>query len=101
MSHCLSFREFFRVFTFIDRRMISGYFFDAVVAELIKACVSDVSDRSLPMIEEGDRQHAGHIVPLRTGVREPVNLIIGDGNRFSNTLGSRTRPALKPRSKCG
>src|SRR5688572_11524800 len=76
--------------------MITRHLFDASVADLVETGVADVSDRGHPVLDEGDREDAGHAFPLRAGGRQAMNLVVGDGNRFADALADRSGLALEP-----
>src|SRR5262249_45022469 len=83
------------------RRMIPCDFFDAVVAELVQACVADMSNRDSTVANDSDGQHAGHAAPLSTRPCKPVNLVVRIRNGFADALGNGLRLPFKPLSKSG
>src|SRR5688572_28929107 len=69
--------------------MIPGDLLDAALADLVQTRVSNMTDGRATVFEDDGREHAGHAVPFRASGAEPVNLVVGDGDRFSHAVGNR------------
>jgi hypothetical protein len=52
-------------------------------------------DRRPAVLHEHDGQNARHAIPLRPQRRQPVYLVVGDGNRFPDPIGLRSRLAFE------
>src|SRR5689334_20495290 len=59
---------------------------NAVVSELIKACVADVSDRYTAVVYKSCGQDAGHSVPLRSRARQTIDFVIRLRDGFTDAL---------------
>src|SRR6516164_7824016 len=81
--------------------MIPGDFFDAVVADFVQACVTDMSNRNSTVTHDSDCQHTGHAAEFRTRPCNPVNLVVRISNCFADSLGNGLCLPLKPLSKSG
>src|SRR5678815_2275340 len=86
MSHRFELGDLARILTLADRRMIPGYFFNAPVTKFVEPCVSYMSDRRQSVLDHGDREHARHAIPLRPARRQAIDLVVGNGNRLTDTL---------------
>jgi hypothetical protein len=98
MPHRFELREFMGIFTFSDGGMVARDLLNAVLTELIKACVADVSDRCTAVVYKGCGQHAGHPAPLRSRAGETMDFVIRARDRFPDTLNRRSRLPFEPGS---
>src|SRR5262245_41397720 len=81
--------------------MVSRYLFDAIVAEFIQARIADMADRCLAVFDYRNGQDASHAVPLCPLSGQPINLIIGCGDRFTYPLRRRPSLVLEARTEDG
>src|SRR6187401_2341224 len=76
--------------------MIVRDLLDVAVAHFVEARVADMSDRGHAVLDDGDGEDARHAVPLRPRRRQAMDLVVGDGNRFSYTIADRPGLSLEP-----
>src|SRR5678816_435577 len=79
--------------------MVTGDLFDAAITDLVEARVADVTNHGRPILDDRDRQHACHALPLGASGCKTMNLIVGNGDRFANALAKRSSLALQPLSQ--
>ena len=88
-----------RVLALSDGRMIARDLHDFAAAQFVESGVAHVADGHAAVVDDGDRQHAAHALPLRAQRRAPMDFVVGDGDRFADAIVDRTGLALEPGAK--
>ena len=86
MSHGLEFGKVSGIFSFAHGGVIARDFLDATIPKLVEASVTDVPYCCRAILDDGDRENAGHTVPFRPCRREAINLVVGDRNCLPDPL---------------
>src|SRR5439155_27251278 len=64
--------------------MIRGDLADLAAPNEVQPRVAHVSDVDSPVFDDGRRQDASHSPPLRPGLREAVDFVVGGRDRFAD-----------------
>ena len=98
VTHGLQLVQLARFLALADGRMVVGDFADGAAANLVEARIAHVAHHRGAVLQQDQREHAGHAFPLRIGTGGAQDFVVGHGDGFADALLGRAGLPLQARA---